>query len=99
MTIVQLTEHVCFSEYEDMPEEHKETNVFLVDLSKVDDFAKDNDLEFMYVADIIKSVKVGETPCYKSRKYSFSDAPEWYEAIFAPKGSIADASFEYKVYI
>jgi simple sugar transport system substrate-binding protein len=58
-----------------------------------------NPLHGPRVADIIKSVKVGETPCYKSRKYSFSDAPEWYEAIFAPKGSIADASFEYKVYI
>jgi hypothetical protein len=99
MAIVQITEHVCFSECGDMPEEHKESNVLLIDMSKVDDYAKENDFEFMYIADIIKMVKAGKTPFDKSRKYSFSDAPEWYEAIFAPKGSAIDATFEYKVYI
>lgn len=71
-------------EYEDelgYPVLYTDTNTYAVSTRKVEEFKKNSPYEWRYVESIVEKAMNGKFFDCTSKKFSFSDTPEWFESL------------------
>jgi hypothetical protein len=73
------------------------TNQYLIDLDKVPGFEVTDALEYRYIKHIINAIKTNTSIWSTTKKFSFSDAPEWYDQLKPDAIVVPDTTITYEV--
>jgi len=95
MEIVKLIE--IFEDNVD-PEYSREysrySHSYTIDLRKVEIFEKEHEYEYRYIQRIVEAARLGRSVCHASRKFSFSDCPDWYQALLTDEPHEIEIEYE-----
>ena len=97
MTIIQITESCEATWFDEYGVEQFDTDVevFTIDTAKITEDIEEH--EIRYVKHIIDAAVFGTKTIGTSRKFSFSDTPDWFVSIAADEGAIPERSISVEI--
>ena len=82
--IIEINETSFLTNY-DGDRDLFDTFAIRISTRRIEAFLVNNSFEFSYVESTIQDAMNGSTSRYGSRKYSFGDCADWYDALKAPR--------------